>query len=361
MVSHLKQNPNMKILLYSDHEWTEDSFPFFIEHISKTKGVTVESIDRRPAPKNVPDFKPDPRPERANNGFLYPDWGWFYKEMTEPAESEYAVVLWHEDGKTGRRLQRGASRRYNGVYDSYTRDHSFNAVIFAGSDDVDSRTRSHHELYPDMTLFERIFLHEVSHGVARVNDEIDRTHFFDYKLHNIPAAYLMYDLTKWKTQRRIINTLNRVIAKQRTLLGIEKWHPPLQDMDTVTQTFGVRNPDWYPQTKHHVGIDYGVPVGTRLFAPKDCTISKSSTHNILGHWCEIETTFRGETVWVRYMHLQFRPEVGDYKRGEIFGLTGNTGFSTNPHLHWDIRRAKLIRKANENNWRDIFINPNTVL
>lgn len=332
----------MKILLYSDHKWTEDSFPFLIKHINRAKGVTIDSIDRRPAPKKIPQFQ-----NSKNNCYLYPDWEWFYQTLTEPVEDEYAFVIWHEGRRDGMRLQESAKRRYNGVYDSVTTDTAFNAVVFA---DEHRAAPRHQDKYEDMSDFERIFLHEVSHGMSRYKGT-DLTHYHDYERGDIPSAFATYDLSGFSINRRIIHLLQNFLDGTQ----LETWHPPLDDMDTISQPYGVRN-SRYPRTGRHIGVDLAVPEGTRIYAPKDCTITKTGSHSVLGNWLEIETTFRGERVWTRHLHLLYRPKKGTYKRGEVIALTGNTGDSDGPHDHWDIRRDS-IRKATPNNWDRTFINP----
>jgi len=194
----------MKILLYSDHKWTEKSFPFILKQLNRAKGFDFTEIVRVPAPKNVPAFIPQ------SNGYSYPDWTWFYEKLSKPFEIEYDLIVWHEARAFGQSLQKGAKLLHNGVYDAQTKDTIFNCVVFAGNRATDQRTKAHHLLYPNMTDFERIFIHEVSHGASRFKG-IDQTHVWDYELHNIPGAFDTYDVSLYKPQRTLISLLKQML------------------------------------------------------------------------------------------------------------------------------------------------------
>ena len=197
----------MKILLYSNHKWTERSFPFLLQQLNRARGFDFTEIVRKPAPKNVAPFKPD------GTGGLIADWDWFYETMTKPFEKEYDLIIWHEERAKGHSFQRGATRTFNGHYDTVTKDTVFNAYVFADNRASDERTRNHHKFYPNMTDFERIFIHEVAHGCARYNTFRDVTHVWDYDFHNIPGYFDTFNMQSYRTQRGIIATLKRIIGK----------------------------------------------------------------------------------------------------------------------------------------------------
>lgn len=103
----------------------------------------------------------------------------------------------------------------------------------------------------------------------------------------------------------------------------------------VTSHFGYA-PDYFGGTIYHTGVDMACPVGV-------------SVSNVMGG----KVTFAGyspagygnlvvvenDGVQAFYGHLsQVNVQVGDrVDAGDLVGLTGNTGKSTGPHLHWEIR------------------------
>ncbi len=97
-----------------------------------------------------------------------------------------------------------------------------------------------------------------------------------------------------------------------------------------TSGFGMR---W---GKMHKGLDFGCPVGTAVFASRGGTIVRAGWAGAYGYCVDID---HGDGVLTRYGHLS-NPlvSVGQYvKQGEKIALSGNTGRSTGPHLHFEIR------------------------
>ena len=98
----------------------------------------------------------------------------------------------------------------------------------------------------------------------------------------------------------------------------------------VTSTFGSR---W---GRMHEGIDVGVPIGTTVRASRAGQIVTAGWVGGYGNCVIID---HGDGVCTRYGHLsQFTVSVGQYvNQGDQIALSGNTGRSTGPHLHFEIR------------------------
>lgn len=104
----------------------------------------------------------------------------------------------------------------------------------------------------------------------------------------------------------------------------------------ITQLFGV--PELGVGTPH-TGIDIGVPQGTPVHAAADGRVTFAGGDPCcgLGYWVEIN---HGNRYVTRYGHMMRPPIVltGDYvHQGDIIGFSGDTGFSTGPHVHFEIR------------------------
>lgn len=88
----------------------------------------------------------------------------------------------------------------------------------------------------------------------------------------------------------------------------------------------------------HNGVDYGVPTGTRIVAPHGGKI----VENILdstgyGWYVKIENDNEGSILG--HFKEQSQCRVGtEVKQGDLVGLSGSTGNSTGPHLHWGYYR-----------------------
>lgn len=117
------------------------------------------------------------------------------------------------------------------------------------------------------------------------------------------------------------------------LFDIEKeefWAPPLLNTRIKTSGFG---PRW---GKFHHGIDLALRTGTPVFAVFDGKVKVSAYDRGYGNYVLIQHNNGLETL---YGHLQKRHVRRGQKvlAGTVIGRGGNTGFSTGPHLHFEVR------------------------
>jgi murein DD-endopeptidase MepM/ murein hydrolase activator NlpD len=100
----------------------------------------------------------------------------------------------------------------------------------------------------------------------------------------------------------------------------------------VTSPFGYRTS--VGSAHSHNGTDFGVPEGTPVHAPQSGTI-KSAGNNNGGEG--IFVTLDAGGVVHKFFHLsKVNVQSGDkVTAGEVVGFSGNTGYSTGPHLHWE--------------------------
>jgi murein DD-endopeptidase MepM/ murein hydrolase activator NlpD len=88
----------------------------------------------------------------------------------------------------------------------------------------------------------------------------------------------------------------------------------------------------------HYGQDFSVPYGTNVYATGDGTVIGSDWNSGgLGNCIVID---HGYGIHSIYGHLSnIRVPVGmRVKRGDLIGLSGNTGVSSGPHLHYQIEQ-----------------------
>jgi len=116
----------------------------------------------------------------------------------------------------------------------------------------------------------------------------------------------------------------------------QQFVPPLLGMLVVTSPFGMRvHPITGEKTEHH-GVDLVAAAGTPVMAVArgvvvwrgnklgygNCVVLRHGTHlsTIYGH--------------LSHIGVDTGQSVG---KGEVIGLSGSTGFSTGPHLHFEVR------------------------
>lgn len=91
--------------------------------------------------------------------------------------------------------------------------------------------------------------------------------------------------------------------------------------------------------KFHHGVDVALPVGTPLTAPADGVVVKKGRSASAGFTLIIRHADNIHTV---YYHLQKPSHIalnGRVKTGDVIAYSGNTGASTGPHLHWEVRKS----------------------
>ena len=91
-----------------------------------------------------------------------------------------------------------------------------------------------------------------------------------------------------------------------------------------------------PVTSYHTGHDYGADAGTPILAPITGTVALAEALQVRGNVVILD---HGLGLFTGFWHLS-RIDVAEGQRvaqGEVIGLVGNTGLSTGPHLHWEMR------------------------
>ncbi|ALB63101.1 Cell wall endopeptidase, family M23/M37 [Cronobacter condimenti 1330] len=85
----------------------------------------------------------------------------------------------------------------------------------------------------------------------------------------------------------------------------------------------------------HKGVDFAMPQGTPVLAVGDGEVVMAKRSGAAGYYVAIR---HGRTYTTRYMHLKkLLVKPGQkVKRGDRIALSGNTGRSTGPHLHYEI-------------------------
>lgn len=93
------------------------------------------------------------------------------------------------------------------------------------------------------------------------------------------------------------------------------------------------------RTSPHRGVDFGVPSGTSVYAPDDGVVERCFFDEG-GGGMVIFLMHPQHGVRTAYLHLSsFTVQNGQQVRaGDRIALSGNTGHSTGPHLHFEVRR-----------------------
>ncbi len=124
---------------------------------------------------------------------------------------------------------------------------------------------------------------------------------------------------------------------------------PLPGTPLITQGFG-QNPDLYKPLGFagHEGIDFGVPVGTTVYAPHDgiATVTDDGTKNY-GLHVVVQDDKRHSCL----AHLSATSVTSGQQisQGDPIGKSGQSGNATAPHLHWTFKLLKNGVVQNKDN------------
>lgn len=149
--------------------------------------------------------------------------------------------------------------------------------------------------------------------------------------------------------------MNRIAFQKKSYLEIESMvkdkekmlaaTPAIQpvsnkDLSRVASGFGYRIDPVYKTVKMHAGLDFAAPQGTPIYATADGVVRLAgNTGNGYGNHVIINHGYGYETLYGHQYRI--KAKVGQkIKRGELIGWVGNTGKSTGPHLHYEVRKNK---------------------
>ncbi|MCM2348493.1 MAG: M23 family metallopeptidase [Bacteriovoracaceae bacterium] len=120
-------------------------------------------------------------------------------------------------------------------------------------------------------------------------------------------------------------------------LGTGRFLWPVPNFYRVSSHFGPRG------RRHHDGIDIPAPSGTPIIA-SDTGVVIYSDNGIRGYGNMIVIA-HGDDIFTVYAHnRKNKVDKGDrVEKGQVIALVGNTGRSTGPHVHYEIRVKNRVR------------------
>ena len=118
---------------------------------------------------------------------------------------------------------------------------------------------------------------------------------------------------------------------------------PLAYSNGVTCAYGKRTHPIYGYQGFHYGVDLGSSNGTAIYAAKSGTVTLATYGEANGYYVSIS---HGDGYSTLYAHMtNYIVAKGDYvKQGQVIGYVGTSGWSTGPHLHFEV----LLNGSNVN-------------
>lgn len=110
----------------------------------------------------------------------------------------------------------------------------------------------------------------------------------------------------------------------------------MKDMKQMASGYGYRVDPVYGTTKFHEGMDFASAIGTEVYATGGGKVISAGWQSSYGNLIEIDHGFGYVTRYAHLSKIDVRPGQ-TVERGDYIGRVGNTGKSTGPHLHYEVR------------------------
>jgi murein DD-endopeptidase MepM/ murein hydrolase activator NlpD len=108
----------------------------------------------------------------------------------------------------------------------------------------------------------------------------------------------------------------------------------------ISSGFGMRFHPIFNRAIFHEGTDFSAPVGTKVMATGDGTVVSSGFETGYGKKVIIDHGSGYKTVYAHLSKAVVR-QGQHVRRGDIIAFSGNTGLSTGPHLHYEVRKNNI--------------------
>ncbi len=146
-----------------------------------------------------------------------------------------------------------------------------------------------------------------------------------------------------------LRALDRFLGKAAKVLASLPSRWPLRG--PVNSDFGKRVSPWTSNSEFHSGIDIGAPIGTPIKAPAPGTVVFGGQHPEYGVTLILDHGHETKSLYGHLSRLQVTVSQR-VQRGDVMALTGNTGRSSGPHLHYEIQVQGQPVNPNAYIWED---------
>ena len=163
--------------------------------------------------------------------------------------------------------------------------------------------------------------------------------FFEQKIsYNVTQKTLEIMMENIKVREDIYNKMEAMLLKQSVL---KETLPSLYPVDVPysSSSYGWRMDPILGKRAFHEGIDFSAAHGEPIYATAGGIVKKASRSGAYGNLITIN---HGGGLQTRYAHLsKILVKSGDIvNKEDLIAYVGNTGRSTGPHLHYEIRLNK---------------------
>ncbi len=177
--------------------------------------------------------------------------------------------------------------------------------------------------------------------LVKVKNKADDIEELTSKLDDIHAMIgVSKNATIEEINKKTLETMN--INNKKFTLHVIPSGKPLSKI-RVSSNFGYRINPITKKRQFHRGLDLPTPRKTPIYATANGVVEyvQSKNKGAYGRVVRLAHSYGFKTV---FAHMQkTNVKVGDViKKGQLLGLSGNSGRSSGPHLHYEVRYANLV-------------------
>lgn len=193
--------------------------------------------------------------------------------------------------------------------------------------------------------FYRVVMQAEPLGAARRNAGLERRRNYE-RADSLADPELVGELSgKLDLLEQMVATQSRsfdYLREQASSLKERSSHIPAiqpvseKNLRAMASGYGYRRDPIYGTAKFHEGMDFSAPIGTPVYATGDGKVVAADWNSGYGKMIEIDHGYRYRTRYAHLSDMLVRPGQ-TVRRGDLIGRVGNTGKSTGPHLHYEVR------------------------
>ena len=133
----------------------------------------------------------------------------------------------------------------------------------------------------------------------------------------------------------LLGASGRIIQGNSSFVGTGMFAWPFENDQYISSRFGTRVDPISGEIKTHGGTDIAAPLGTPILAAADGVVVTATWHNSYGYYVKIKHDDTYSTLYAHCsaLHVSAGQTV---KQGQVIADCGSTGYSTGPHLHYEV-------------------------
>ena len=133
----------------------------------------------------------------------------------------------------------------------------------------------------------------------------------------------------------LLGASGQIIQSGSSFVGTGMFAWPFEHDQYISSPFGTRVDPISGEIKTHGGTDIAAPLGTPILAAADGVVVTATWHNSYGYYVRIKHDDTYSTLYAHCsaLHVSAGQTV---KQGQVIADCGSTGYSTGPHLHYEV-------------------------